>query len=442
MRKILEQELNSIISEEGFAFDENSIGNTSSEASHCSFLSNNLCDRTPVKRSTELSSEQVPKMQKNMSNIGFNSDISIFHMLCQVMESIQRLETKVDEIQNVLTDLTERPGVKTCTHSDINTTIKNICQNKRKILKEESPASDDKTVTWRSGLGLPVATVSDVESVNQKLNNVDYLNEFRTLLRHCSSRGIGLNEKLKLILKEALGNEIGGLYNLTGTCGKRSIEKTELFNAIQNYIMEIYGATNETRRAVKLVFHRFLKNQQDRITKAAKCKIMESTIAAFESSNRENTMNDPVERNSVETVKADRNIRSVPDRSNCDSTQKTTEKKPFHRNYYNETFCNELPLKRQINDLEGHMVEEMNRNVESSNFDQNLNKCLLYDTAWISNNNNNSSNNNYASARLVSGENPLLEGEHFFKIENGDEEQMNIEDNLGNEHTLRKKSLK
>ena len=56
--------------------------------------------------------------------------------------------------------------------------------------------------------------------------------------------------------------------------------------------MEIYGATNETRRAVKLVFHRFLKNQQDRITKAAKCKIIESTIAAFECSNRENSVTD------------------------------------------------------------------------------------------------------------------------------------------------------
>lgn len=96
MRKILEQELNSIISEEGFAFDENSIGNTSSEASHCSFLSNNLCDRPSAKHSAQLTSDQVPKMQKNMNNnIGFNSDISIFHMLCQVMESIQRLETKV-----------------------------------------------------------------------------------------------------------------------------------------------------------------------------------------------------------------------------------------------------------------------------------------------------------------------------------------------------------
>lgn len=58
---------------------------------------------------------------------------------------------------------------------------------------------------------------------------------------------------------------------------------------VLGYVMELYGATNETRRAVKLVFHRFLKNQQDRITKAAKCKSTEPGSSAGDSCNGESS---------------------------------------------------------------------------------------------------------------------------------------------------------
>lgn len=84
-----------------------------------------------------------------------------------------------DNMQNVLADLSRgRTTVKTCLHCDPSPIKKNVSQIKKKSLKRASPVKKVKSLTWRSGLGLPVTSVADMDSVNQKLNTNDYLTEF------------------------------------------------------------------------------------------------------------------------------------------------------------------------------------------------------------------------------------------------------------------------
>lgn len=89
-------------------------------------------------------------------------------------------------MQTILTDLTRGRTVRTCLHCKPSILEKNVSQIKKNFKRDGS--AKKKALTWRSGLGLPVTSVAEMNSVNQKLNTNEYLTEFVSIVCNLTVR--------------------------------------------------------------------------------------------------------------------------------------------------------------------------------------------------------------------------------------------------------------
>lgn len=93
MRKTSEQEWEPIASDEGLSFDDNSLGNVSSDSSQCSSISD-ISSNEPGECAEVHNHPVMPALPENKSKKNVKGD-NILEILRQVTETVQRLERKV-----------------------------------------------------------------------------------------------------------------------------------------------------------------------------------------------------------------------------------------------------------------------------------------------------------------------------------------------------------